>query len=203
MRSRWLFLICAIVLLPVVPAAQTPAPAAPTRIELMPGSKATYRVREQLARLNLPNDAVGVTESVSGSLVIRPDGSFAPESAVTVDLRTLKSDEDRRDAWLRENTTQTDRFPTARFVPRRQQGLPLPLPASGTVKFQMTGDMLMHGVTSELMWNVTASLAPGSATGQATTRFQFAKFAITPPKLFGLISVEDDIRLEIDFKAKR
>jgi polyisoprenoid-binding protein YceI len=127
-----------------------------------------------------------------------------PRSAQAISWRSLiVLDENRRDAWLRENTTQTDRFPTARFVPRRQQGLPLPLPASGAVKFQMTGDMTMHGVTSELTWNVTASLAPGSATGQATTRFQFAKFAITPPKLFGLISVEDDIRLEIDFKAKR
>ena len=190
--------LCALVAFPS--AAQTPALAA--RIDLTAGSTATYRVREQLARLNLPNDAVGVT-AASGALLIRPDGSFAPGSSLTADLRTLKSDESRRDAWLRENTLHTDRFPTATFVPKRQQGLRLPLPESGSIKFQLIGDMTLHGVTSELTWNVTAALAPGVATGQATTRFQFARFAIPVPKLLGLISVEDDIRLEIDFKAKR
>ncbi len=191
--------LCAIVALPAWAQPQA-VPAA--RLELTAGSTATYRVREQLARLNLPNDAVGVTPA-SGVLVIRSDGTFGPESALTVDLRALKSDENRRDAWLRENTLHTARFPTARFVPRRQQGLTLPLPAAGTVAFQLTGDMTLHGVTSELTWNVTARLSPGAAAGQATTRFPFAKFSIPVPKLLGLISVEDDIRLEIDFKAKR
>ena len=191
--------LCAIAALPVWAQAPTGSAA---RIELTAGSTATYRVREQLARLNLPNDAVGVVPA-SGVLVIRPDGSFGPESALTVDLRSLKSDESRRDAWLRENTLHTDRFPTARFVPKRQQGLTLPLPAAGTVTFQLTGDMTLHGVTSELTWNVTAKLSPGAAAGRATTRFPFARFSIPVPKLLGLISVEDDIRLELDFRAKR
>jgi len=196
--SLRVLVLCAIAALPAW--AQPQAPAA--RIELTAGSTATYRVREQLARLNLPNDAVGVAPA-SGVLVLRSDGSLGPESALAVDLRALKSDENRRDAWLRENTLHTNRFPTARFVPKRQQGLTLPLPAAGAVTFQLTGDMTLHGVTSELTWNVTAKLSPGAAVGQATTRFPFAKFSIPVPKLLGLISVEDDIRLELDFKAKR
>lgn len=191
--------LCAITALP---ASAQPQAAPAARIELTAGATATYRVREQLARLNLPNDAVGVT-AASGVLVIESDGAFGQESALTVDLRALKSDESRRDAWLRENTLHTDRFPIARFVPKRQRGLTLPLPAAGTVTFQLIGDMTLHGVTSELTWNVTARLSPGAAAGQATTRFPFAKFSIPVPKLLGLISVEDDIRLELDFKAKR
>jgi polyisoprenoid-binding protein YceI len=183
-------------------AAQSPAPGS-IRLELTAGSKASYHVREQLARLNFPNDAVGETAAVTGSVTLRPDGSFSPDSAITVDLRTLKSDADRRDVFLRENTLHTDRFPLARFVPRRQQGLTAPLPAAGSVKFQLVGDMTMHGVTSELTWNVAATLAAGSASGRATTRFPFKTFGLTIPKVFGLISVEDDIRLQIDFKAKR
>lgn len=197
---RWLLALC--VLFAVPASAQTPVPSGSTRIELAAGSRASYHVREQLARLKFPNDAVGVTDA-SGFLVIRPDGSFSPDSAISVDLRALKSDESRRDAWLRENTLHTDRFPTARFVPKRQQGLAVPLPASGTVKFQLFGDMTMHGVTSELAWNVVATMAADSMNGTATTRFPFATFNITIPKLFGLISVDDDIRLQIDFKAKR
>jgi polyisoprenoid-binding protein YceI len=185
-------------------SVQTQAPpAAAARLEIAPGSKATYRVREQLARLNFPNDAVGETESVTGVIVIRPDGSFGPESKLTVDLRTVKSDESRRDAFLRENTLHTDKFPFTEFVPKRQKGLASPLPSSGTAKFQLIGDMTIHGTTAEQTWDVNATFAAETVTATATTRFVFGKYGITPPKVFGLLSVEDDIRLELNIRARR
>lgn len=194
--------VCVVLALAAAAGAQSTAPAA-TRLDVVTGSTAEYRVREQLARLNFPNDAVGTTGSVTGSLVLRPDGSFAPGSKLTVDLRTLKSDEGRRDTYLRENTLQTDRFPLAEFVPRRHKGLAVPLPASGKASFQLVGDMTMHGVTSELVWDVSASLDRDAVTATASTRFPFAKFRITIPRLMGLISVDDDIKLQIVLKAQR
>lgn len=181
----------------------TQAPAGATRLEVAAGSKATYRVREQLARLSLPNDAVGETESVTGTLVIRPDGTFTPDSKLSVDLRTVKSDEARRDAFLRENTLHTDKFPFAEFVPRRVAGLTLPLPATGSVKFQLIGAMTIHGTTADQTLDVVGTLAADSVAATATTRITFGKYGITPPKLLGLISVEDDIRLEIVLKSRR
>jgi polyisoprenoid-binding protein YceI len=182
---------------------QVPAASAATRLEVVAGSTASYRVREQLARLNFPNDAVGTTPTVSGALVIRPDGSFAPESKITVDMRTLKTDEDRRDAFVRDNTLETSRFPTTEFAPRRHKGMPVPLPASGAANFQLIGDMTLHGVTTEATWDVVATFAADAVSAKATTRFNFAKFKITVPQVFGLLSVEDDIRLELDTKLRR
>jgi len=175
-----------------------------TRIEVAAGSTAEYRVREQLARLNFPNDAVGTTDKFTGSLVVGP-GSLvtATGSKLTVDLRALQSDADRRDAFLRENTLHTNRFPTAEFVPRRQQGLPSPLPSSGKVTFTLIGDMTIHGVTTELAWDVAATLTPTAVTAQATTRFPFSKFGLTIPKVMGLLGVDDDIRLVLNIKARR
>ena len=173
------------------------------RFEVGRGSKAEYRVREQLARLNFPNDAVGATESVTGVLVIRPDGSFMPESRLTVDLRTLKTDEPKRDGFVRENTLETSRFPLAEFVPRRHKGLPAPVPTSGAANFQLTGDMTLHGVTTEQTWDVAATFAADAVTARATTKFNFAKFKITVPRVFGLLSVDDDIRLELTLRLQR
>jgi polyisoprenoid-binding protein YceI len=184
------------------PGSQAPSEAG-SRFEIVAGSKAEYRVREQLARLNFPNDAVGTTETVSGAIVIRPDGSFAPESKLTVDLRTLRTDEPKRDGFVRQNTLETERFPLAEFVPRRHKGLPVPVPASGTATFQLVGDMTLHGVTSETTWDAAATFAADSMTAKATTRFNFAKFKITVPKIFGLLSVDDDIRLALDAKLRR
>jgi polyisoprenoid-binding protein YceI len=194
---------CAVVMCQGPAQGQASQPAANVRLEIASGSKAEYRVREQLARLNLPNDAVGATESVTGALVIRPDGSFTPDSRLTVDLRTLKTDEPKRDGFVRQNTLESDRYPNAEFVPRRQKGLTVPLPASGAATFQLVGDMTLHGVTAEQTWDVAASFAADSVTAKATTGFNFAKYKITVPRIFGLLSVEDDIRLELNLKLRR
>jgi polyisoprenoid-binding protein YceI len=204
LRREYWVLLAGCVTVGLSGSVQTQAPAAPaTRLEVAAGTTATYRVREQLARLNFPNDAVGTTSTVSGALVVRPDGSFAPESKLTVDLRTLKTDEDRRDAFVRENTLETNRFPTTDFVPHRHKGMPVPLPSSGSANFQLVGDLTLHGVTAEATWDVAATFAADTVTAKATTRFNFAKFKITVPKIFGLLSVDDDIRLELDAKLRR
>ena len=206
-RFRFFVLALASVVLMKSDLGQTQSPAAAsaaTRLEIVKGSKAIYRVREQLARLNFPNDAVGSTESITGALVIGADGTVAAEaSKITVDLRTLKTDEDRRDAFIRDNTLETNRHPMAEFVPRRHKGLPSPLPASGTVNFQLIGDMMLHGVTSEVTWDTAGTFAADTISAKATTRFNFAKFKITIPKVFGLLSVDDDIRLELDIRLRR
>jgi polyisoprenoid-binding protein YceI len=181
-----------------------PSRSAGVRLDVAPGSSASYRVREQLARLNFPNDAVGTTQTVTGSLHFAADGAIeADQSKLRIDLRTLKSDEERRDAYLRDRTLRTDRFPMAEFAARRTQGLMFPLPSSGAVSFQLIGDLAVHGVTSEVAWNVTGNLGSDLVTGRATTRFPFSKFKLTIPRLLGLVSVNDDIQLEVDLRMRR
>lgn len=79
------------------PASGGAAVASPTsgglitvRIVVVPEqSEARYRVREQLASLQFPSDAVGATKSITGTIVGRSDGSIdAAQSKFTVDLRT-------------------------------------------------------------------------------------------------------------------
>src|SRR5712692_8869136 len=99
------------------------------RIVLVQGSnEARYRVREQLAGVNFPSDAVGATKAVTGVIVAKPDGTILrDQSKITVDLSTLRSDDDRRDNFLRTSALQTSRYPTATFVPTEARGLSLPL----------------------------------------------------------------------------
>ena len=42
-----------------------------------------------------------------------------------------------RDNYLRTRTLETEKFQTAEFVPRRVQGLTLPLAAAGKTAFQI------------------------------------------------------------------
>jgi hypothetical protein len=64
--------------------------------------------------------------------------------------------------------------------------------------------MTIHGVTREVTWDVIASVTPdGALHGKALTKFPFATFGLTRPSVAVVLSVEDEIRLEIDFHLTR
>jgi polyisoprenoid-binding protein YceI len=183
-----------------------PDPTKPQKLEIAEGTKARYKVREQLAGISFPSDAVGTTETVTGTLVVNPDGSIdATRSKLTVDLRTLKSDQQMRDGYIQRNTLESEKFPMIEFVPKRATGLPVPMPAGmgAQAGFQLIGDMTLHGVTKEATWNVVATFGNDQVAGRATTTLQFATFNLTKPSLARLMSVDDKIELEIEFRAKR
>ena len=186
-----------------VPNTPTPLPSPklnPLVLEIAEGTSARYLVKEQFARLDLPNDAIGETSAVSGSIRFRPDGTIDPTgSGFQIQLRRLRSDDNERDEFLWERSLESLKFSVAEFVLEQAPGLPWPLPQDGQTEFQLQGEMTVHGVTSPAIWDVTAQFTPQGATGQARTSFNFAKFGIEKPSVFFLLSVEDRIRLELDF----
>lgn len=194
---------------PATPATPSPAPAtaaAPAdalTFRVVPDrSSATYRVREQLVELPLPSDAVGRTQAISGQLAIRHDGTIVSESSkITVDLRTLRSDRPLRDNFLRQNTLRT--APAAEFVPTDAPGLPRPLPLAGEASFQLTGRMAINRVERPLTFDLQAKLEGDTLTGTATTQFKMTDFNIQPPRVPVVVSVQDEVRLEIMLTAVR
>lgn len=165
------------------------------------GNEVRYRVREQLAGRDLPNDAVGVTSRVVGGIALDADGRLvAGGSRIVVDLASLTSDAARRDNYLRRRTLEVDSFPVAVLVPREARGLRGALPATGEARFQLVADLTVHGVTAPVVWEVTARRDGDALVGRATTRFPFSTFDLEIPRLTRLLSVEDDIRLEYDFR---
>lgn len=205
--------------LPALAQAQQPPPAPaggrggppppdktkPHKLEITTGTRARYKVTEQLAGISFPSDAVGTTEGITGAIIVNPDGTIAPESKLTVDLKTLTSDQSMRDGYIQQRTLETEKFPTLVIVPKRAVGLPAPLPAGQQAQagFQLIADMTLHGVTKETTWNVVATFGNTSVGGRATTTVQFGDFNMTKPTLARLLSVDDKIQLEIEFRCTR
>jgi polyisoprenoid-binding protein YceI len=171
---------------------------------VMAGSKAIVRVNEQLADRTLPNDAVLTSDKVTGEFTVLPDGGFAPTSKIVVDLDALESDNDLRDGTVKRQVLETRRFPQALFVPTRADGLQLPLPSSGSQTFKLTGQMTIRGVTKQLSFDVTATHGASElkATASVAPAFQFGTFGMTQPRVFSVISIKDEIRLEVQLIAK-
>ena len=173
-----------------------------TVVTLLEGSEALYRINEQLANRNLPNDAIGTTEDIDGQIVFSTDGTVdAEQSKITVNVRTLQSDSDRRDRYIRGRSLESDDFPNVEIVVQDVQGLPWPLPASGQVAFQMSGDLTIRDQTRLVTWDVTANFDGGEIEGLAMTEVTFEQFAITKPSVAFVLSVADEIGLEFEFKA--
>jgi polyisoprenoid-binding protein YceI len=187
------------------PAAAPAGPPTAVKLDLTDGSTAGYRVQEQLAGINFPTEAVGTSAGLTGTIMLKPDGSVdSSQSKLSIDLKTLKSDQDMRDGYIRQRTLETDKFPTAEFVPTKVQGIPTPLPLMGQAGFQLTGNMTVHGVTKEITWNgLTTFAKDGSIAGRAWTEFDFPTFGLTKPTLARLLSVDDKIKLELVFRMKR
>lgn len=172
------------------------------------GNEARYRVTEQLAGFELPNDAVGVTGKVSGGFSVDDKGAIvAGDSRIVVDVTALKSDKDRRDGYVQRRLLETEKFPTVELTPTALRGLPLPLPGqqgrAGPQQLEMTGNLTVRGVTRPTIWRVTASYENGKVTGTAATAFTFADFQMEKPRVPVVLSVVDTIRLEYDFTLVR
>jgi polyisoprenoid-binding protein YceI len=164
------------------------------------GNEARYRVREQLAGFDFPNDAVGVTDAVSGEILLDAQGNLIPGgSRIVVDISGLTSDRDRRDNFLRRRTLETEQYPTVTLVPTQVRGVRVPVPTSGEQALELVGALTVKDVTRATTWQIQVRYDGERVTGTAVTSFAFEEFGLEKPRVASVLSVDDAIRLEYDF----
>lgn len=152
------------------------------------GSFVGYRIREKLAMLSAPSDAVGRTTAVQGSLSI--DGTDVTAVDVKADLTQLASDESRRDDRIRTEGLQSDTYPDAGFTLTSPISLGKK-PAEGTVVTETAqGTLTLHGVTKDITVTVQARWSGTTIQVITTIPIVFADYGIVAPSS-GFVSVED------------
>lgn len=192
---------------PIVPQIAVPAvvpePAPPAVIRLDLGTgEARYRAREVLVGVGLPSEAVGSTRDVTGAIVVDSSGAVLAGSRIVVNLRSLRSNERNRDQFIQQSTLQTNVFPTAEFVPRELRGLSSPIPLSGQVRFQLVGDLTVHGVSRPSVWEANVSINGQDLSGTATTQVRITEFQMQIPRAGPVLSVEDGVTIEVDLRGR-
>jgi polyisoprenoid-binding protein YceI len=178
---------------------------APVHLVVAPaGNEARFIVRELLMANTIENDAIGATSAMTGSIVLDARGKVdTAASTFTIQLDSLKSDQARRDRYIKGNTLETRQFPTAVLVVKELQGLPAKLPTSGAMNLTIVGNLTVHGVTKPVTWTATVTADGSGFSGRATTHVKFEDFGMTQPSVPVLAHVADDIRLEYDFHFVR
>jgi len=173
--------------------------------QIVPGqTTANYSVYENLIFENKPNnDAIGSTKDVQGNFHVKTGTAPLIEGMnIQVDLRTLQSDSERRDGFVRQRTLETDTYPSAIFVSVSAQGLPASYSDGQAVHFQLTGNLTMHGKTNKEVFDVQGKVDGKTITGTANSTIYMTDFGLQPPNLAGIAVSQNKVLITINFVAK-
>jgi polyisoprenoid-binding protein YceI len=162
------------------------------------GSQAGYRVREQLASLAAPSDAVGRTSAVTGTVTMAQSasGDSVAAASVTVDVSKLSSDQSRRDQRIHSQGLESDRYPTATFQLTAPIALPATAASGQAINVSATGTLTVHGVTKTVTIPIAARLTGSKIELVGSITFPFSQFGMTPPSIGGFVSVQDNATME-------
>lgn len=157
-----------------------------------------YRVREQLAILPAPNDAVGRTTAVDAELDIK--GLDITKVDVVADLTQLTSDRSQRDERIHTIGLETDAFPEATFTLTDPIAFEAQPKDGETVSAGAVGRLTLHGVTNTVCVPVQATLTGDTIEVLGSVDIAFADYQMQAPN-FGFVTTEDHgtIEFQLDF----
>jgi len=169
------------------------------------GGQAGYRVREKLASLPAPSDAVGRTTAVTGGVtIVNEGGAFkAKDASFTVDVSQLQSNESRRDNKIRTIGLETGRYPQATFVAAGPVDIPAEAVDGKTVTVQAEGDMTLHGVKKKISIPLQVQRNGAQIRIVGTYDFSWDDFGMTAPSLPPFVSVTGNPKLEFDVTLQK
>lgn len=165
------------------------------------GSFVGYRVREKLAFLSAPNDAVGRTPAVGGTVTVA--GRRVTAAKVEVDLRELASDNPRRDGAIRSNGLESDRFPSATFVLTGPVELDAEPVAGKGVGGDAAGNLTLHGVTRPVTVPLKGRWDGDRLSVAGAVPVSLREFRIEAPTIGPVVSIEDRATVEIQLALRR
>jgi polyisoprenoid-binding protein YceI len=160
-----------------------------------------YRVREQLASLSSPNEAVGRSTAVTGTMEVTGDSVEAVK--IEADLTQLTSDEPRRDNAIRQRGLESERYPTATLElaePIRLASTPV---QDEEVRGQGKGRLTVHGVTREVDLDLRGRWNGSTIQVVGQLPVKMSDFQIQAPRFGPVVSIEDSLAVDLNLVFER
>jgi polyisoprenoid-binding protein YceI len=155
-----------------------------------------FRAREKYLSLPVPSEVVGRTSVVSGTMETR--GGAIVATRVVVDMRTLKTNDPRRDETLRSSRGPLwDKHPYGRFT-LGSQPVRLGRPSSGSVVDVVApGTLRIHDVDQRVEFPLQVQVSDGRFQVVGRLRTTMTSFGFDPPSVAGLTTVRNGVTIEI------
>ncbi|MGI8757408.1 MAG: YceI family protein [Acidimicrobiales bacterium] len=185
----------------------------PTAPKLTPGSGETlYRIDPTHSSLTYavdetfvgrsPSTAKGLTNGIAGDVVVNAtDLAKSRLGTVVVNVEQLHSDNNLRDARLRQDYLQSHRFPLAKLKVTTITGLDGRLIEAKSYPFTMKGTVTVKGTEVPATFVGTARVKAGELTAKATTVVKLSDFDAGPIAIAGLVHTADEAKLTLSISA--
>lgn len=193
-KLNWL-LVSIVLALAAVAFAQT------TYTIVSEGTEARFLINEVL--LGNDKQVVGVTSLVTGEISFDPaNPQAASVGIISINAADITTDDNRRNNQIRGRILQTEAFPEISFEPTSITGLPQSAAPGDRFDVQITGLLSIAGTSLEKTFDVSVILGSESElSGQGSTMITHKEFNLSIPRVPLVASVEDEVRLELDFRA--
>jgi polyisoprenoid-binding protein YceI len=163
-------------------------------------SQAGYRVREKLASLPAPSDAVGRTTVITGQVTISDEGGAyrAKNANFRVDVSQLQSNEAKRDNRIRTIGLETDKYRQATFAAAGPIDIPADAVDGKVVTVQAEGYLTLHGATKKVSIPLEVQRNGDQIRIVGNYDFSWDDFGMTAPSVPPFVSVTGTPKLEFD-----
>lgn len=164
-------------------------------------SSFTYEIEERLGG-RASGTATGSTSGIAGDLAIdEADLAASRVGQIVVNVEQFESDNNLRDARIRQDFLSSNRYPLATFDVEALDGLAGPLVEGETHTFTMDGHATVKDITAPATWDVTAGVDDGELRATAVTTALLSRFDAGPISIAGLVTTADEITLTLELVA--
>jgi polyisoprenoid-binding protein YceI len=162
-------------------------------------SQARFRIFEELN--GQPTDVVGITNQVAGEAIIKLEElSQTRLGIISVNARTLETDQARRNQAIRNRILQTDQFEYITFSPHKLTGLEGRAVTGQDYTFQISGDLTIRDITQPVVFDTMVTVeADDRIRGIASTVILREAFNLIIPSVPFVANVGENVSLEIEF----
>jgi polyisoprenoid-binding protein YceI len=142
----------------------------------------------------------GETQQLTGRFTLhRLSPPQLANATVTIDAASLETGHPERDADMRQEFLEVERFPTIEF---RVDELLMPQPVANTASWDLVlqGKLTVHGITREVKVPTTVSLANERITARGRTHLDMRDYNIRVPRLF-LVPMKSEVLVGFEVVA--
>jgi polyisoprenoid-binding protein YceI len=155
-----------------------------------------FRAREKYLSLPVPSEVVGRTSVVHGTMETR--GGAIVATRVVVDMRTLETNDSRRDENLRSSQGPIwDEHPYGRFTLGSQPVRLDRLSGESAADVVARGTLRIHDVDRRVEFPLQVQLSGGRFQVAGRLRTKMTSFGFDPPSVAGLTTVRNGVTIEV------
>jgi polyisoprenoid-binding protein YceI len=144
----------------------------------------------------------GETQKITGSFTLAQSSSLQlTDATVSIDAASLETGNRDRDADMRQDFLEVERFPTIEF---RVVELLTPRPAANQASWDLVvqGQLTVHGITRDIKVPMIVSLAAERITARGQVHLDIRDYHIRVPRLL-LIPMKSEVLIGFEVVARR